>query len=172
MKRILKLLFVAVAAVPLAAVVLGLVIAGASRLQQRAVPPMLELPDEMEILEMRASVKEFQGAYPSLPEFTVPPDYVPMILSWLRPAKVSEHRWTMLGIDEVGEIVIRIKNGDELRLRFFSIGKNPALITPDGTAQYLGRGENDRGDDVDGAMCLRHIIELAFERQSFSGPKK
>jgi hypothetical protein len=62
----------------------------------------------------------------------VPTEHVPVIMGWLRPAEHTREPWTLSPWDELGQIVIRTRDGQELRVQFYWAGKNPAVLTPNG----------------------------------------
>jgi hypothetical protein len=126
-------------------------------------PPALALPADNEVAEVCASLRKFQVAFSAVPEFIVPAEHVPVILSWLRPAEFRGERWNPLAVDELGEVVIRTRDGREIRLEFYWTGKNGVMFTPDGKDQFFGRGIDHAGRYVDGGMCLRNAIEEAFK---------
>jgi hypothetical protein len=133
------------------------------RFQKWYSPPVLALPADNEVAEVRASLREFQGAFPSTPGFVVPPEHVPIVLDWLRPGQYLWKRWNPLPGDELGEVVIRMIDGREIKLVFYWTGKNGVVFTPDGEDQFIGCGINSEGRDVDGGMCLRNAIEEAYK---------
>jgi hypothetical protein len=133
------------------------------RFQKWYNPPVLVLPADNEVTEVRASLREFQGLFPAAPEFTVPTEHVPVVLGWLRPAEHFPDRWNAYPIDEMGSVVIRTRDGREMRLVFYWTGKNGVMFTPNGEDQFFGRGIDPKGRYVDGGMCLRYAIEEAFK---------
>ena len=123
-------------------------------------PPVLVLPADEEVAEMRASLREFQGISRAVPSFVVPAEHVPHILGWLRPGDYTPGGWEPRPEDEMGEIVIRTINGREMRLVFFWTGQNPVIFTPDGEDMFFG---HEVGDFTDGGLRLCHAIEEAYK---------
>jgi hypothetical protein len=138
-------------------------VARSARFQKWYSPPVLALPTDSEVAEVRASLREFQGAFPATPEFVVPPEQVPIVLDWLRPGEHLRKRWNPLPGDELGEIVIRTIDGREIRLVFYWTGKNGVVFTLEGENQFIGRGINSKGRCIDGGMCLWNAIEEAYK---------
>jgi hypothetical protein len=146
-------------------VVIGLAVAitRTPRFQKWYDPPTFALPQNSEVAEMRASLREWQsfGNSPAIDEFVVPAEHVPVILDWLRPAGYNREPWRLDWTDELGEIVIRTKAGDEFRLRFYWTGKNPVVFSRDGVDQFYGRWEDNGGRGIDGGVSLRNAVRQA-----------
>ena len=140
----------------------SLAIVWMTRFQKWYRPPALDLPADEAVSEVRASLRASQVGFKAIPEFIVPAEHAPIILSWLRPAKYIRERWPLEILDELGEIVIVTRNGAELRLRFYWAGKNPAVLTINGEDQFYGRGIDDEGDPVDGGIRLGKAIREAY----------
>jgi hypothetical protein len=136
---------------------IGAVIIQISVFQKRREPPVLQLPADEEVAEMRASLLEFRGLRPAVPEFVVPKDRVAGILQWLRPAEAARYPTPFQPIDEMGMVVIRVQDGRELRLRFYWTGQSAVMFTPNDIDQYEGSVEGN-GDFFDGGMRLRGLI--------------
>lgn len=98
--------------------------------------PRLTIPSRDEVVEVRASVRDGVGFGPGVPEFVVPEDHVPTILLWLQPTKYEPGTPITPEEHELGEVIIRTRDGRELRLRFFEAGHQPLLLTPDGTHYF------------------------------------
>jgi hypothetical protein len=58
----------------------------AVRYRKLYAPPVLALPADDEVVEMRASFRR-APAGKAVPQFVVPADHVPLILEWLRPGE-------------------------------------------------------------------------------------
>src|SRR5262245_65589068 len=114
---------------------------------------------------MKASLREWQSLWnsPAIDEFVVPTEYVPIILDWLRPAEYNREPWPLDRTDELGEVVIRTKAGEEFRLRFYWTGKNPVVFSRDGVDQFYGRWEDNGGHGIDGGLRLRNAVRKASE---------
>jgi hypothetical protein len=162
MRRKLLLLFIAAAGTFVAGATVAVIWSPSYQKWRR--PPVLELPADHEVIEMRASLVEFQGAFPAVPEFVVPADRVSTILSWLRPAEYERGSTWLRPVDEMGEVIIRTNTGGELHLRFYWTGKGAVAFTPDGKDQFFGRGTNETGGDIDGGINLRAAIKEASEQ--------
>jgi hypothetical protein len=126
-------------------------------------PPVLDLPADDEVVEMQASLRESWVGFEAVPEFVFPEEHVPVILSWLRPAEYIREGWRLDTLAELGEVVIRTRNGRELRLHFYWAGKNPAVLTPNGEDQFYGRGVDDEGRPVDGGIGLGKAVRDAYK---------
>jgi hypothetical protein len=83
------------------------------------------LPADDEVAELQASLRASELGYEAIPEFVVPPEHVRVVLGWLRPPKYEPRPPISPEHDELGELVIRSRSGQELRLRFYWAGKNP-----------------------------------------------
>jgi hypothetical protein len=103
-------------------------------------PPTLALPPDDEVVEVRASLRATSVGNEEVPEFVVPAEHVPKVLDWVRPGEYIRQPWRLDILEELGAVVIRTRDGRELRLRFFDAGKNPAVLTVDGVDQFYGRG--------------------------------
>jgi hypothetical protein len=135
----------------------------AVRYRKLYAPPVLALPADDEVVEMRASFRR-APAGKAVPPFVVPADHVPRILEWLRPGEYVRGPLPLGPLDEWGEVAIRTKAGRELWLWFYSAGRGPAVIVcdPDGRGQFHGRGVDSEGRPVDGGLRLRKAVEDAF----------
>jgi hypothetical protein len=123
----------------------------------------LLLPPDDDVIELRASLREFEGAHTSVPEFVVPPEQIATILEWLRPPKYNTETWPLNRIVELGELIIRTRSGEELRLRFYWTGKNPVVYSRDGIDQFYGKWLDNDGRGMDGGMCLYNAVWKASE---------
>jgi hypothetical protein len=132
------------------------------RFQKWYRPPIVDLPSDEDVLEMRASLLESEVGFPHTPEFVVPRGHVPDILHWLRPGEYVPNP-PIFPQQELGELQIRSKSGRELHLRFYWAGKNPAVYTFDGTDYFWGNGEDEHGRWVDGGIRLGKAVQAAFE---------
>ncbi len=119
---------------------------------------------------MRVSVPRVEGfdAGP-IPEFGVPPEHIPKILFWLLPAEPDRFSVSD-GVDRgihfhVADVLIRTKDGRELRLRCHDWGCNPVAFTPNGKDYYLGHSGDEQGNHgqagIDGGVKLYKAIEKA-----------
>jgi hypothetical protein len=135
----------------------------AVRYRKRCYPPVLALPVDDEVVEMRASFR-LAPAGKAVPQFVVPDGHVPLILEWLRPGEYVREPLPLDRLDELGEVAIRTKSGRELWLWFYAAGQGPALIVcdPGGEGQFYGRGADGEGRPVDGGLRLRKAVEDAF----------
>jgi hypothetical protein len=136
--------------------------------------PALELPTTDQIAEMRVSVPKIEGfAAGPIPEFVVPPEHVPGILFWLLPAEPDRYSVAQ-GVERgiyfhVADVLIRTKDGRELRLRCHDWGCNPVTFTPNGKDYYQGRSGDENGQHgqagIDGGVKLYLAIQKAHEAQ-------
>jgi hypothetical protein len=131
------------------------------RFQKWYNPPVLLVPADDEVAEVRASLWASPVALEPIPEFVVPPEHVPVVLGWLRPLEYVSNPPIYPEHDEFGELVIRTRSGQELRLRVFWAGKNPAVVTSDGVDHFWGRGIDDEGRPRDGGSCLSNALRAA-----------
>jgi hypothetical protein len=165
MRRQRSLLFVVAALILTGG--FAVAIARSPRFQKWCNPPILALPLDGEVTEMRAGLYGSQALFDSIPEFVVPPDHVPVILGLLRPGKYIQEPWQLDLLNQLGEVVLRSSNGRETRLRFFDAGKNPAVLTLDGENQFYGRGGIvDFGGDphsVAGGLSLGIAVREAYK---------
>lgn len=137
----------------------------APRFQKWYEPPVLTLPADDEVAEVRASLRASDTGFPETPEFTVPPEDVPHVLRWVRPAAYVRQPPLFPNQDELGQLRIRTRSGGELVLRFYWAGKNPAVLTADGGDYFWGPSVlSERGHWMDGGMSLANAVRTAFER--------
>lgn len=135
----------------------------------RTPPPALAIPADDEIAEVRASLYDSALGFKEIPEFVVAPEHVPIILGHLRPAEYIRDRWNLEMLPEVGHVAIRSRDGSELKIRFFTAGHNPAVLTVDGANLYYGWSDGiDRSGSApppahDGGVALGIAIEKAFK---------
>ena len=119
---------------------IAVVVVRSPRFQKWRNPPVFALPADGEVAEMRASLRGSQTLFDAILEFVVPPQHVPLVLDWLRPGEYIQEPWRLDLLDELGEVIIRTRDGRELRLQFFDAGKNPSVLALDGENQFYGRG--------------------------------
>lgn len=143
----------------------GVAILTSPRFQKWYNPPVLVVPADDEVSEVRASLRGVTGlGVPETPEFVVPADRVPLVMRWLRPAAYESHPPIFLDYDELGEVRIRTRDGRELRLRLFWAGKNPVVLTTDGIDFFWGASrQSESGNWLDGGMGLAHEIREAAD---------
>lgn len=144
-------------------------------IQRTLHPPVLSILSDDEVTELRASLCESKGGIGDdkpLPEFVVPEKHVPLILHWLRPAKYESRPPIFPESDELGEVVIKNRSGEEMRLRFFFAGHNPVVFTPDGVNYFYGWNDGiDRSGNngvepppaISGGIELMLAIKEAFK---------
>jgi hypothetical protein len=63
----------------------------------------------------------------------------------LRPPEYIREPWRLDLLEELGEVVIRSRDGREVRVRFFDAGNNPVVLTIDGVDQFYGVNVGDHG---------------------------
>src|SRR5205085_4892389 len=110
----------AVSALLLAVVIVVLV--RTPRLQEWVSPPVLDLPGDDQVIEVRASLREFRGLA-ALPEFTVPPAMAARVGGWLRPTRYVPNPEPLAPDDLIGEVRVRSNAGHEIRLEFYWTGR-------------------------------------------------
>lgn len=145
-----------------------LAVIASPRFQKWYNPPVLVVPADDEVSEVRASL---QGAaklgvpnVPETPEFVVPADRVPLVMRWLRPAEYVTQPPMFPEHDELGEVRIRTRDGRELWLRFFWAGKGPVVFTADGIDFFSGAiRQGESGHWLDGSMGLAYDIRDAAD---------
>ena len=105
-----------------------------------------------------------------IPEFVIPPEHVLNVLFWLLPGEHTKH--VSSGVDSgayfhVADIVIRTKDGNELRLRCHDWGCNPVAFTANGKDYYLGHSGDENGQHgqagIDGGVKVYNAIKKAHE---------
>lgn len=138
--------------------------------------PVLDLPPADQIAEMRASTPLIEGfgAGP-ITEFVVPTEHVPKVLFWLLPGEPDRYSVSQ-GVERrmyfhVADVLIRTKNGRELRLRCHDWGKNPVAVTPNGKDYYLGRSTDEQERAVAGGVRLFIAINEAHHARQGTAPK-
>jgi hypothetical protein len=132
------------------------------RFQKWLTPPVADLPTETDIAEMRDSLLDSQVGFQRIPEFTVPPKHVGVILGWLEPATYTRHPATFPH-DKLGEIHIVDKAGRETRVAFFWTGHNPPAFTLNGTDFFYGPNRDEGEFGVDGGIRLGKAISDAYK---------
>lgn len=125
--------------------VVALLVVCSPWLQREFGPPVLALPADDEVAEVRASPRKSEIGFPETPEFVVPARHVSNLISTLRPAEYVRQPWALERLEQLGEVVIRTRDGGELRIRFFDAGHNPAILTVDGETQFYGMTVGDFG---------------------------
>ena len=131
-------------------------------------PPVLAIPADEEVVEVRASIRESEFGFGPTPEFVVPAEHVSIILGHLRPPEYMRKNWNLEWLTEVGYVVVRSRDGRELKVRFFEAGHNPAVFTVDGANQFYGWSDPNAKDVggtpavQDGGIVLGLAIEKAF----------
>jgi hypothetical protein len=116
---------------------------------------------------MRASLRKTDSfATEEVSEFSVPPEHIPHILHCLRPTRYDPGIRTLPDNDELGQICIRSKSGDNVCIRFFWFGVNPALLTANGEDYFWASNEHRLeawGPKTDGGFLLRREVENVFK---------
>jgi hypothetical protein len=74
-----------------------------------------------------------------VPEFTVPHEYIPILLDALKPAEVDNRptHWEKV-YENVGEITIQTKGRDKIRVKLYDTGQSVAGFTVDGVRCFRG----------------------------------
>jgi hypothetical protein len=133
------------------------------QVQKRLHPPVLVIPSDEEVTEVRASLRDTFGDHPGfapVPEFVVPAEHVSNILGRLRPAEYARNPPILPGQEPFAEVIIRTQDNRELRLLCFWTGHNPVAFTVDRVDYFYGR--HDRGPPaIDGGAQLGLAIETA-----------
>ena len=143
------------------------VIIRSPRFQKWYEPPVLALPADDEVAEVRASLRASDFGFRETPEFIVPPDDVARVLRWVRPAEYVRQPPVFANQDELGQLRIRTHSGRELVLRFYWAGKNPAVLTAEGVDYFWGPSvQSESGHWLDGGMGLVNAVRIASERSA------
>lgn len=154
-------------AAALVALGVGIAVTRPARVSEWISPPDPGLSDADDVVEMQASLVNFEfAALPAVAEFVVPAEHVPVILDWLRPAGYTSLRELQMPdtMYEMGEVVIRTKAGERVRLRFYWTGQGPVLFTRNGVGRFYGKWHtNQAGLGIDGGMKLSYAIRDASE---------
>lgn len=137
------------------------------RTRKSHVPPSLSLPAASEVTQMTARMVESEFVqnelgFPKVPEFVVPNDNVAKILMWLQPNAYAENPMAVPR-EQIGEVSITDRVGQQVRLKFYWTGHNPTCFTLDGSSYFWGRPVNERGsaDFFDGGITLGNAIRNA-----------
>jgi hypothetical protein len=151
--------------------ILGIILVRAVLRGSQNEHPAVDLPKLNDINGMSARIFESDvlGVAP-IAEFTVPPKYIPTILSAITPAQRFDYRvldgWTR------GEIKINTKQGRTVVVTLFEIGDNPAAFAVDGVT--CGRGGEykpnylygESGDHyLDESSALYVVLKLIHQEQ-------
>jgi hypothetical protein len=137
------------------------------RFQKWYEPPVLMLPADDEVAEMRASLRASEFGFRETTEFAVPPEDVPHVLHWVRPAEYVRQPPVFPGQNELGQLRISTRAGRELVLRFYWAGKNPAALSADSVDYFWGPSRQDEsGHWLDGGMGLANAVRVASERSA------
>jgi len=89
-------------------------------------------------------------------------EHIPAILRWLQPGEYVPNP-PIFPHDMLGEIWIKTNSGSEVRLRFYTAGKNPAVYTVDGIDHFWGSHQDEQGRWVDGGVGLGRAVRTAFD---------
>ncbi|MCI0701910.1 MAG: hypothetical protein L0241_12585 [Planctomycetia bacterium] len=147
------------------AVLAGLVVS-TPQFQKWVWPPVLVLPPADEVVEMRASIRgSSEWGRKEIPEFVVPSEHIPLIIRWLQPARYDGEPGRRILPDEweIGQICLKSKDGQEVRIRVYDFGKNPAMLTTNGEDYFWAPFDESQIRLSIGGLGLRYEIEKAFQ---------
>jgi hypothetical protein len=136
-------------------------------------PQVVELPAIEEIQSVTGALEE-GSQFGVVPEFPIPPEYVPRILAALTPA--HRHDYAASRDDPpLGRLEIVTRTGQRIRVRFGYSGKNPLCFTIDGVRCIRGgrykpvQVAPTRDEDVYTAECIDlecALWEIYWEQKS------
>jgi hypothetical protein len=102
----------------------------------------VSLPEEEEVETMTAKVHDLEEkmSLPPVPEFTIPREYVPVLLNAVKPAEQDNGGGDAWGkvYENVAEMKIQMKAGQTIRISFYDVGKTVAGFTVDGVRCFRG----------------------------------
>jgi hypothetical protein len=135
-------------------------------------PIILPAEDEVEFMTAYVEDLEKEMAIPPVPEFRVPPQYVPVLLNGLKPARRFGGEWSS-GDVKIGGLVIHTKAGSAIHVEIYDIGKTVAGFSVDGVP-CVRAGEHkpvfvcdEYQSYHDDSVLLTHIIrEIHKELES------
>lgn len=87
-------------------------------------PRPVPFPEDVEVVGMTASLTGKVWGEKVVPEFAVPPAYVPRLLALFRPAQRSDYH-PLWDEPPIGILKIKDRKGEESVIRFGFSGKNP-----------------------------------------------
>jgi hypothetical protein len=129
-------------------------------------PDEITLPDEREVVSIRAVAHGDLMGMESTPEFAVPQEYIPVILGILNPAK------TPAGVPESWfdppfvDLQIAVRSGRVIKIQIGWSGQNPLCFIVDGVRCVRGGPyclRNDLGID-ETARLLGLLLEIYREQ--------
>ena len=94
-------------------------------------PKDVSLPPDSDVASMTAMLTGYQGVTRTVPEFTVPPEYIPKLLSAFRPAEKGKYP-DLWDRDELARLKLMTTNGKVFSIAFGFSGKSPLCFTFDG----------------------------------------
>lgn len=96
-----------------------------------APPAVLAWPDVTQVERITASVSGSVSRQSDLPEFEVPPEFIPALLQVLSPPEYHKHPPAEY-LQEIGQLRITCRERRVLEVRLFFYGKEPVLFTVQG----------------------------------------
>lgn len=128
------------------------------RWRGQSLPPP-PFPEDADVESVTACLFEGQWGGPAVPDFTVPPEYVPRLLRAFRPVTRSKYpeQWEL---DTLGRLLIRDRSGRVYTATFCFAGKNPLCYNLDGVR--CGRGGPYRPVIVDPSSNFEGYSAEAF----------
>jgi hypothetical protein len=131
--------------------------------------PFVRLPDAEDIESITAQVYDNtanMGIRP-VPEFSVPREHFPLLLSVLTPAKRKDHlREGVQQAPALGHLRIRTKAGGEIHIALTWLGLVPLVFSVDGVVCSRGgpympkRSRDEMG--IDEGVLLQNIIDAIY----------
>ena len=108
--------------------------------------PTPSLPEDSEVRSITASLYNFPAQAPDVPEYTIPSEYIPVVLKFFHPVEQHKHP---ANAHDIGTLHILTQSGESSELRFFYWGDGePVLFSLQGVqcirgGQFIntGRGE-------------------------------
>jgi hypothetical protein len=137
--------------------------------------PVVSLPDAEAIECITARVNDLRdnmGIRP-VPEFVVPREHFPILLSVLTPAERNERLQRQVKphpeiFPTIGHLTIATKQGKDIRIDYYFVGQSPLVFAVDGMmCQRGGRYMPDvpRPAEVmgiDEGLLLYHVIDASY----------
>jgi hypothetical protein len=142
---------ISIAAVVLA---LGLMLIAFFQLPHEVTLAPPSLPEDSEVESITATLYNSPADEPDIPEYTIPSEYVPVVLKMFRPVEKHKHPAKVL---DIGTLLVLTKSGESSELRFFFWGAGePVLFSFQGAQCVRGGRFNNTGR---GEMAPKYLTE-------------